>query len=99
VVISSGDFDGNLYIQNGHPLLIDNHDGISGVHLDAARTVVAIELSTGESIHRVEAPPLRAYLPIIGCPILGFLLPWGTIRILTWVGSGFFVQNRHDRSE
>jgi hypothetical protein len=27
----------------------------------------------------------------------GFLLPWGVVRILTWVGAGFFEPNRPQR--
>jgi hypothetical protein len=83
------DANGGLLLLKTHPLLKENRDRIDRVHLDAARTVVAIDLSSGESIQKVEAPHLNAYLSAFLYPILGFLLPWGCVRILSWVGSGF----------
>ena len=29
------------------------------------------------------------YLCIPLCPILGFLIPWGAVRAIGWVGAGF----------
>src|SRR5262245_3594767 len=71
-----------------------NVDGIKQVEVDRAGVVSSIELSTGESVHRTEAPALKAYVSLLLYPMLGFLAPWGTIRVLTWVGSGFFTSAR-----
>ena len=64
-------------------------DGIKQVAVDRAGLVFSIETSNGTWVDRTDAPALRAYLIPLLYPILGFLLPWGGIRILTWVGSGF----------
>lgn len=69
-------------------------DGIKQVTVDKAGVVVSIELSKGESVQSVEPPAMKAYAVPLLYPILGFLLPWGGIRLLVWVGSGFFGENR-----
>jgi hypothetical protein len=56
--------------------------------------IVAIEISTGESVQRVDPPAPQAYLFPLLYPLFGFLLPWGVIRVVTWVGCGFFAENR-----
>lgn len=71
-----------------------NLEGIKDVTVDKAGLVSSVELSTGESVQRTEPPTLRAYLIPLLYPILGFLLPWGAVRVLTWVGSGFFVPHQ-----
>ncbi|MBZ5675535.1 MAG: hypothetical protein LAP61_14945 [Acidobacteriia bacterium] len=66
-----------------------NLDGIKEVVIDKAGSVSSIELLTGESIQRIEAPTLRAYLALLLYPVLGFFAPWGFIRLLAWIGAGF----------
>jgi hypothetical protein len=69
-------------------------DGIRQVGVDKAGLVFSIEASTGAWANRTEAPALKAYVIPLLYPILGFLLPWGGIQILTWVGSGFAEPRR-----
>jgi len=71
-------------------------DGIKQVGVDKAGLVFSIETSTGAWVDRTEAPALKAYLIPILYPIIGFLLPWGGIRVLTWVGSGFFQSGEQE---
>jgi len=71
-----------------------NLDGIGEVVVDKAGLVRSIGLSTGERVQRTEAPKLRAWFLIIAYPAVGFLIPWGSVRVLTWVGSGFFQPPR-----
>lgn len=66
-----------------------NPDGIKEVTVNGSKLVSSIELSTGELVPRAESPHLTAYLLLLLYPVIGFLLPWGCIRILTWVGTGF----------
>lgn len=70
-------------------------DGIQKVDADKGGVITAIQLSSGEWVHR-EPQTLKARLAFYGrlllllCyPLIGFLLPWGTIRTLAWVVSGF----------
>jgi hypothetical protein len=71
-----------------------NLDGIKQVTVDKDGLISSIELSTGESVQRADPPALKAYLIPLLYPILGFLLPWGSIRLLTWVGGGFVEPRR-----
>jgi hypothetical protein len=64
-------------------------DGIEDVWLSATGLIAQIDLSSGEPVPRVDPPTLKAYLVPLLYPILGFLLPWGGIRVLTWVATGF----------
>jgi len=52
--------------------------------------ITSIELSTGESIQRTDPPTLLAYMALPLYPLIGFMVPWGAIRLLTWIGAGFF---------
>ncbi len=37
------------------------------------------------------APSFWQYLPALAFPFLGFLLPWGTVKTLAWIGTGFMT--------
>lgn len=71
-----------------------DHDGIGKVMVDQAGLISSVELATGESVQRTAAPSLTAYCSLILYPLLGFMLPWGIVRVLTWIGSGFFAPHR-----
>jgi hypothetical protein len=71
-----------------------NLAGIKQVTVNKTGLISSIELPTGAVIQRVDPPALRAYLIPLLYPVLGFLLPWGGIRVITWVGSGFFQPPR-----
>jgi hypothetical protein len=64
-------------------------EGIAGVWVDKGGLVTLIEPSTGTPVEKTESLPFKAWYGILLYPILGFLLPWGGIRVLTWVGTGF----------
>lgn len=53
---------------------------------------VSIELSTGEieSGYYGAPPSVLDFLMLAFWPALGFIIPWGTVRVLSWVGEGFF---------
>jgi len=85
---------GNPPVELKPMLVLVELEGIRQVIVDKAGVVSSIELSTGESVQRVEPPALRAYLIPLLYPVLGFLLPWGGVRVLTWVGSGFVEAHR-----
>ena len=65
-----------------------NAGGISDVLLDPAGAVLSIGFPDNEAVYKAEFPtiPLAAFL----YPILGFLIPWGVVKTLTWIGAGFF---------
>lgn len=66
-------------------------DGIDQFTVDpSTSTVTSIQLSTGELLSRTPPPTLVAWIALPLYPLIGFLLPWGAVRLLTWVGAGFF---------
>jgi hypothetical protein len=67
-----------------------NQDGIKDVTVDRATRISSIELSSGESIPRVDAPKLSEVMAVLLYPIGGFLIPWGAIRVVVWLTTGFF---------
>ena len=74
-------------------LIVDvkNQDGILTADTDKAGAISSIQLATGEWVHR-EPHTFKARLALVFpfCyPVVGFLVPWGTIKVLLWVGTGF----------
>jgi hypothetical protein len=68
-----------------------NLEGVKDVTFDKNGIVSSVELSTGEMIGRADPPALRAYAAVLVYPIVGFLIPWGVIKIITWIGIGFAI--------
>ena len=79
-----------------------NKDGIQAVHFNEARLTQQrklsvegidwIKTSDGRYLHRTDIITwYKAYTLAVVFPFIGFVLPWGTILALTWVGKGFFM--------
>lgn len=67
----------------------DNKDNIKTITLDDG-LVWSIQLASGQSVKRTEPASSINYLIAVLFPIIGFFVPWFTIRTLTWVAAGFF---------
>jgi hypothetical protein len=75
---------------------VGNQDGILTVDADKSGAISAIQLTTGQWVHR-EPHTAKSHFTFIAplilpfCyPVIGFLFPWVMIKLLVWVGSGFF---------
>ena len=90
-MVSTEDQNGGITIWASHPLLKGNRDGIDGVYFDSANRVTQIRFATGEWLYQTQAPKISAYLLLLAFPVVGFLIPWGAIHLVTWVGTGFFA--------
>jgi hypothetical protein len=55
----------------------------------SASDISGVETDDGKEVYRTNLPGLWSYLLIPIFPVLGFFLPWGAIKTLTWVGLGF----------
>jgi len=61
------------------------------------------ELSRPPGFPEPPSPPYSArpgvllYMAVVAWPFLGFLLPWGTVRVLGWVIMGFLLDFRGKR--
>lgn len=76
---------------------VNDLEGIKTVNADKAGAISSIRLTTGEWVHR-EPEAFKARLAFVArlllalsYPVIGFLVPWGAIRVLIWVGSGFLA--------
>src|ERR1700693_4967453 len=67
----------------GHP------EGISQIRTDTKGEIDSFTMEDGRAVTISEAPSWFWYLlyPIIVAA--GFLLPWGGVRLVTWIVSGF----------
>jgi hypothetical protein len=90
-LVSSEDQNGGITVFEANALLKGNRDGIKSIQFDSGKQVTAIRFATGEWIYRTEAPKFSAYLVMLAFPAFGFLLPWAAVRVVTWVGTGFFT--------
>ncbi|HVY92191.1 MAG TPA: hypothetical protein VHA14_05565, partial [Bryobacteraceae bacterium] len=51
--------------------------------------VTSIQVKGGRSVYPAASPMALDYLYAFGCPIIGFMVPWGAVKILVWIGMGF----------
>jgi hypothetical protein len=65
-----------------------NSGGIKTVHFQN-REIASIEPQDGQTLYPTPAPATWLYLLIALFPVLGFLIPWGVVRSVGWVGAGF----------
>jgi hypothetical protein len=80
----SGDW--KIWKAGGNP----SKGGITAIQWGKDFSVESIETDDGQTLHPIPAPPAWKYLLIALFPLLGFFIPWGTIRAIGWVGAGFF---------
>jgi len=62
---------------------------IKAVHWTKDLAVESIETEDGNTLYAEPKPTLWPYLLAAIFPVLGFVIPWGSIRALAWVGFGF----------
>ena len=62
---------------------------ISTIRIDKNGQVTSFVKTDGSQIFRPEAITIWPYFSLALWPILGFLIPWGGFRFLTWIISGF----------
>jgi hypothetical protein len=64
--------------------------GVERFTIDSSTgSITSIELSTGELLQNTKKPSRVNYLILPGYLVIGFLVPWCTIRILAWIIAGF----------
>jgi hypothetical protein len=64
-------------------------EGIKTVNWTHSGEVESIETVDGQTLYPSPIPGLSTYLLIVFCPLLGFFIPWGTVRTIQWVVAGF----------
>jgi hypothetical protein len=58
--------------------------------LSDAGEIQSIGIADGTTLYPEAAPAWWEYFGVLCLPALGFILPWVMIRIVVWVGGGFF---------
>ncbi len=89
------------YDAQGNPIQsVVNRDGIKTINWDKDHVwndvsgVYSIETSDGQTLYPTAAPSAWLYLLIALLPPLGFLIPWGVVRAIGWVGVGFVTDTK-----
>jgi hypothetical protein len=62
---------------------------IEEIEMDTAGEIVSIKLRTDEVIKETPAPSWSKYAGALAFAPLGFLIPWGFVRLLAWTVAGF----------
>ena len=66
-----------------------NGAGIKAINWTEDCKVENLETDAGEWLYPELAPRFWEYPLIALLPVFGFLIPWGAIRAIGWVGAGF----------
>ena len=63
--------------------------GIATIHWSNDFQIRSLEMESGQTLYPTPAPGIWSYCLIAIMPLLGFFVPWGTIRAIGWVAAGF----------
>ncbi len=80
---------------DGTPLTSElSKGGIGKIHWARDYSVESIETEENDYLYPGPAPDRWEYVFIVFFPILGFLIPWGAVRAIGWVGAGFIQSSK-----
>lgn len=71
-----------------------NSGGIRTINWAENYGVASIETEDGQTFYPTPAPAAWEYLLIVLFPVAGFVIPWGVIRAMGWVGAGFVATDK-----
>jgi hypothetical protein len=63
--------------------------GIKTILWTKDHEIESIETEDGQTLFPTPAPAAWEYLLVVLFPVLGFFIPWGSIRAIGWVVTGF----------
>jgi hypothetical protein len=70
-----------------------NKGGIRTIVWKKDYRVYSIETEDGATLYQSPAPTRWPFLLAAILPVLGFFVPWASVRVLAWVGIGFFEKS------
>lgn len=73
-----------------------NKGGIKTIHWTKNNDIESIETEDGQKLFPTPAPAASKYLLLALFPVLGFFIPWGTVRATEWVWAGFAKKSELD---
>lgn len=68
-------------------------NGIDEWYFENEGKLSYIKATDGTTVYAA-TEPVWSYLLLPVFPVLGFIIPWGAVRLVTWVGSGFFQSSQ-----
>ncbi len=71
------------------PISNVNKSGIQTISWSRKLSVESIKIENGQTLYPTPSPAAWTYVLIALLPVFGFLIPWGAIRAVGWVVSGF----------
>jgi hypothetical protein len=71
-----------------------NRGGIKAIHWTNDIDVESIETEDGQALHPTATRSAWEYLLVALLPVFGFLIPWGAVRAIGWVGAGFIQSSK-----
>lgn len=75
---------------NAQPIFSQvNQGGITTINWGHDYEVASIETVDGDTLSPTPAPAAWEYLLVVLFPVAGFVIPWGVVRAIGWVGAGF----------
>lgn len=86
--ITKGRF-ANAYLE-----IQDHPQGIKQIWVNARSEIAWFAMDDGRTITNRHAPSRFWYLLYPLIVAVGFLAPWGTVRLVTWIVSGFTVSRQ-----
>jgi acyl-CoA reductase-like NAD-dependent aldehyde dehydrogenase len=72
-----------------NPISEVNKGGIKTIHWAKDLGVESIETESGATLYPTPAPTRWPYFLAAIFPVLGFFIPWASVRAVAWVGVGF----------
>jgi len=71
-----------------------NKGCIKTIHWTAENEVEGIDTVDGQYLYKARVPTSSEYLLGALIPVFGFLIPWGLVRAIAWVGAGFVTNTK-----
>ncbi len=94
--VKCGESGGSAPIKEGgiKRVFFGAYTTVGGEHCFSSKTsandITAIQTDDGQTILRTDPPATTSYIALLVFPLVGFLVPWGILKALTWIATGFF---------
>jgi hypothetical protein len=75
-----------------------NVGDVRTLHFDNKGKVAGFTKRNGQTVYDQSAPSFSKYIAPFVFPFLCFLIPWGTVKTITWIGVGFFTSLKGDHA-
>jgi hypothetical protein len=83
-------FDGSICTGIGTPSGVQTEEiSVEEIEKRLAQSISTIETGSGTLLYRPSPPNKGQYFAALSAPIVGFLLPWGIVRLVAWIVEGF----------